>query len=152
MRLFVCAATCRGAEPLLEGTPFQFVVTPNLDTPYLGLPLDLSSGPMVVELPPGPPMGAANDLNQRWVMGLGYFNPTRIHVFTHLKPASTGSSSRTSSCTSRAAAHQVAGQLQGVHAARQGGELQHRPCGREADATHVEGPEFLSLKEYRYGR
>ena len=39
--------------PLLEGTPFQLVFTPNSDTPYSGLPLDLSNGPMVVELPPG---------------------------------------------------------------------------------------------------
>jgi hypothetical protein len=57
--------------PLLEGTPFQLVFTPNSDTPHSGLPLDLSNGPMVVELPPGPLMGAANDLNQRWVMDLG---------------------------------------------------------------------------------
>ena len=61
--------------PLLEGTPFQLVFTPNSDTPYSGLPLDLSNGPMVVELPPGPLMGAANDLNQRWVMDLGLPGP-----------------------------------------------------------------------------
>ena len=61
--------------PLLEGTPFQLVFTPNSDTPYSGLPLDLSNGPMVVELPPGPLMGAANDLNQRWVLDLGLPGP-----------------------------------------------------------------------------
>jgi hypothetical protein len=61
--------------PLLEGTPFQLVFTPNSDTPYSGLPLDLSAGPIVVELPPGPLMGAANDLNQRWVMDLGLPGP-----------------------------------------------------------------------------
>jgi len=61
--------------PLLEGTPFQLVFTPNSDTPYAGLPLDLSDGPMVVELPPGPLMGAANDLNQRWVSVLGLPGP-----------------------------------------------------------------------------
>lgn len=61
--------------PLLEGTPHQLVFTPNSDTPYAGLPLDLTAGPMVVEVPPGPIMGAANDLNQRWVMDLGLPGP-----------------------------------------------------------------------------
>ena len=56
---------------LLEGSPRQLVFTPNSDTPYAGLPLDLSKGPMVVEVPAGPIMGAANDLNQRWVSDLG---------------------------------------------------------------------------------
>jgi hypothetical protein len=36
---------------LLEGTPKQLVFTPNSDTPYSGLPLDLSEGPLVIELP-----------------------------------------------------------------------------------------------------
>jgi hypothetical protein len=61
--------------PLLEGTPRQLVFTPNSDTPYSGLPLDLAQGPMVVELPPGPLMGAANDLNQRWISDLGLPGP-----------------------------------------------------------------------------
>jgi hypothetical protein len=52
---------------LLEGMPQQLVFTPNSDTPYAGLLLDLSIGPMVIEVPPGPAMSAANDLNQRWV-------------------------------------------------------------------------------------
>ena len=39
---------------LLEGTPKQYVFTPNSDTPYSGLPLDVSEGPMVLEFPPGP--------------------------------------------------------------------------------------------------
>jgi hypothetical protein len=60
---------------LLEGTPKQLVFTPNSDTPYSGLPLDVSEGPLVIELPPGPLMGAANDLNQRWVMDLGLPGP-----------------------------------------------------------------------------
>lgn len=61
--------------PLLEGSPKQLVFTPNSDTPYSGLPLDLAAGPMVVEVPPGPIMGAANDLNQRWVLDLGLPGP-----------------------------------------------------------------------------
>ena len=68
-------AVANSVFPLLEGTPNQLVFTPNSDTPYSGLPLDLSDGPMVIELPPGPLMGAANDLNQRWVMDLGLPGP-----------------------------------------------------------------------------
>src|SRR4051794_11227024 len=41
---------------LMEGAPTQLVFTPNSDTPYAGLPLDLSIGPIVIELPPGPLM------------------------------------------------------------------------------------------------
>ena len=68
-------AVANAVFALLEGTPFQIVFTPNSDTPYSGLPLDLSDGPMVIELPPGPLMGAADDLNQRWVMDLGLPGP-----------------------------------------------------------------------------
>ncbi len=63
------------AMPLLEGTPEQLVFTPNSDTPYGALALDLSAGPMVVELPPGPFMSTANDLNQRWVIDMGLPGP-----------------------------------------------------------------------------
>lgn len=41
---------------ILQGSPHQLVFTPNSDTPYEGANIDLSSGPMVVELPPGPLM------------------------------------------------------------------------------------------------
>jgi hypothetical protein len=60
---------------LLEGTPQQLVFTPNSDTPYAGLALDLSTGPMVIDLPPGPFMATANDLNQRWVVDMGLPGP-----------------------------------------------------------------------------
>jgi hypothetical protein len=40
---------------ILDGTPHQLVFTPNSDTRYAGLTIDLSeSGPMVVDIPPGP--------------------------------------------------------------------------------------------------
>ncbi len=39
--------------PLLNGTPQQLVFTPNSDTPYSAVALDVREGPMVVELPPG---------------------------------------------------------------------------------------------------
>jgi hypothetical protein len=69
---------------LLEGTPQQRVFTPNSDTPYAGMPLDLSGGPMVMELPPGPLMSATNDLNQRWVMDSGLPGPDKGKGGKHL--------------------------------------------------------------------
>src|ERR1700761_1367795 len=60
---------------LLDGTPAQYVFTANSDTPYSGLPLDLSGGPMVLEFPPGALMSTMNDLNQRWVMDMGLPGP-----------------------------------------------------------------------------
>lgn len=77
---------------LLEGTPQQLVFTPNSDTPYAGLPLDLSAGPMVVELPPGPIMSSANDMNQRWVMDMGLPGPDKGKGGKHLylPPTFTG--------------------------------------------------------------
>jgi hypothetical protein len=70
---------------LLEGTPNQLVFTPNSDTPYAGLALDLSIGPIVVEFPPGPLMSSTNDLNQIWVLDAGLPGPDKgkggKHVF-----------------------------------------------------------------------
>jgi hypothetical protein len=46
--------------------------TLNSDTPYAGGILDLrASGPMVVELPPGPLVGLADDHHQRWITDMG---------------------------------------------------------------------------------
>src|ERR1700729_3987409 len=69
---------------LLEGTPKQYVFTPNSDTPYSGLPLDVSDGPMVLEFPPGPLMSTMNDLNQRWVMDMGLPGPDQGRGGRHL--------------------------------------------------------------------
>ena len=60
---------------IMEGSPNQFVFTPNSDTPYEGANIDLTSGPIVVELPPGPLMCVVNDLNQRYVMDMGLPGP-----------------------------------------------------------------------------
>jgi len=38
----------------LTAAPMNVVFTANSDTPYCGAVLDLSNGPFVVELPPGP--------------------------------------------------------------------------------------------------
>jgi hypothetical protein len=69
---------------LLDGTPTQYVFTANSDTPYAGLPLDLSGGPMVLEFPPGPLMSTMNDLNQRWVMDMGLPGPDQGHGGRHV--------------------------------------------------------------------
>jgi hypothetical protein len=63
--------------PILEGTPRQLVFTANSDTPYSGLTIDLSDGPVVVDVPPGVLMGTANDLNQLWVLDLGLPGPAK---------------------------------------------------------------------------
>jgi hypothetical protein len=60
---------------IMEGSPKQFVFTPNSDTPYEGANIDLSDGPMVVELPPGALMCVVNDMNQRYVMDMGLPGP-----------------------------------------------------------------------------
>ncbi|MCY1273874.1 hypothetical protein D9M69_227320 [compost metagenome] len=56
---------------LVRGNPKRLAFTANSDTPYGSLLLDLSAGPLVVELPPGPLMCVSNDLNQRWVGDFG---------------------------------------------------------------------------------
>jgi hypothetical protein len=60
---------------LMTATPQVLVFTPNSDTPYAGLAVDLSGGPMVFDLPEGPLMGAADDLNQLWVFDYGLPGP-----------------------------------------------------------------------------
>jgi len=60
---------------VLEGRPNQVLFTPNSDTPYAALPLDLRAGPITVELPAGPLLGVANDLNFRWVIDMGLPGP-----------------------------------------------------------------------------
>jgi len=60
---------------ILEGRPSGVLFTPNSDTPYAAIPLDLSNGPITVELPEGPLIGVANDLNFRWVIDMGLPGP-----------------------------------------------------------------------------
>src|ERR1700742_1439459 len=70
--------------PLLEGTPRQLVFTPNSDTPYSAVAVDLSDGPIVLELPPGPLMGTENDLNQLWVLDIDLPGPAGAAGGKHL--------------------------------------------------------------------
>ena len=58
--------------------------TPNSDTPYAGLLFDVSDGPIVLELPPGPLMGTVNDLNELWVLDCGLPGPDRGQGGKHL--------------------------------------------------------------------
>ncbi|MBV8106920.1 MAG: DUF1254 domain-containing protein [Hyphomicrobiales bacterium] len=60
---------------IVVASPKQVLFTPNSDTPYALLPLDLRAGPITVELPPGPLIGVANDWNFRWVMDMGVPGP-----------------------------------------------------------------------------
>jgi hypothetical protein len=55
--------------------PRQVGFTLNSDTPYGSATIDLSQGPMVVEVPAGPYIGLVDDHNQTWVMDLGLPGP-----------------------------------------------------------------------------
>src|SRR5215510_6602215 len=63
------------AFAVLEGRPSGVLFTPNSDLPYAAMPLDLKVGPITVELPEGPLIGVANDLNFRWVIDMGLPGP-----------------------------------------------------------------------------
>jgi hypothetical protein len=79
---------------LMTATPQVIVFTPNSDTPYAGLLVDLSDGPMVFDLPEGPLMGAADDLNQLWVFDYGLPGPDAGRGGRHLLvPPGWGASS-----------------------------------------------------------
>src|SRR5262249_6245948 len=60
---------------VLEGLPRHVLFTPNSDTPYASIPIDLTTGPVAIELPEGPLLGVANDLNCRWVLDVGLPGP-----------------------------------------------------------------------------
>lgn len=55
--------------------PRQVALTLNSDTPYGYGVLDLSEGPWVIELPPGPFIGLVDDHNQGWVLDMGLPGP-----------------------------------------------------------------------------
>src|SRR5262249_32609486 len=60
---------------VLEGRPSGVFFTPNSAPPYAAPPLDLRIAPITVELPEGPLIGVANDLNFRWVIDMGLPGP-----------------------------------------------------------------------------
>ena len=66
------AAGGNKAAMLVMAQPRHVGFTLNSDTPYAGGILDLrESGPIVVELPPGPLVGLADDHHQRWITDMG---------------------------------------------------------------------------------
>ncbi len=64
--------------------PRQVGFTLNSDTPYGAGALDLSDGPVVIELPPGPFIGLVDDHHQRWVMDMGIPGPDEGRGGKHL--------------------------------------------------------------------
>lgn len=55
--------------------PRQVGFTLNSDTPYGSGVIDVSKGPMVIEVPPGPYIGLVNDHHQGWVLDMGLPGP-----------------------------------------------------------------------------
>jgi hypothetical protein len=64
--------------------PRQVGFTLNSDTPYAAGALDLTDGPMVIELPPGAFIGLVDDHHQRWIMDMGIPGPDGGKGGTHL--------------------------------------------------------------------
>ncbi len=77
---------------LLDTQPRHVGFTLNSDTPYAPILLDLSDGPMVVELPPGPLIAFAMDVHQRWIADMGVPGPDAGKGGKHLiLPPDSGS-------------------------------------------------------------
>ncbi|MBD9597513.1 DUF1254 domain-containing protein [Ensifer sp. ENS05] len=64
--------------------PRQVGFTLNSDTPYGSGVLDLSNGPMVIELPEGAFIGLVDDHNQGWVQDMGLPGPDKGKGGKHL--------------------------------------------------------------------
>jgi hypothetical protein len=72
------------AVTIMAAGPRQVGFTTNSDTPYGAGALDLSVGPMVVEMPPGPFIGLVNDHHQGWVQDMGIPGPDEGRGGKHL--------------------------------------------------------------------
>ncbi|MFH5776195.1 DUF1254 domain-containing protein [Paracoccus sp. NGMCC 1.201697] len=72
--------------------PKQVGLTLNSDTPYGSATLDLSNGPMVIDLPPGAFIGLVDDHHQGWVQDMGLPGPDAGKGGKHLvlPPGYTG--------------------------------------------------------------
>jgi hypothetical protein len=69
---------------ILSAGPRQVAFTANSDTPYGAGALDLKDGPYVIELPPGPFIGLADDHHQGWILDMGLAGPDRGKGGKHL--------------------------------------------------------------------
>jgi hypothetical protein len=72
------------ARGIAAAGPRQIGFTLNSDTPYGSGVLDLSKGPLVIELPPGPFIGLVNDHYQGWVLDMGLPGPDAGEGGRHL--------------------------------------------------------------------
>jgi hypothetical protein len=69
---------------ITAASPRQLGFTLNADTPYGAAVLDVSKAPMVIEMPPGPYIGLANDHNQTWILDMGLPGPNAGKGGKHL--------------------------------------------------------------------
>jgi hypothetical protein len=69
---------------VLDTQPRHVGFTYNSDTPYGFLVLDLEAGPMTVEVPAGPLIIIAMDVNQRWIADMGVPGPDAGRGGKHL--------------------------------------------------------------------
>jgi hypothetical protein len=69
---------------ILSAGPRQIAFTANSDTPYGAGCLDVSAGPFVIEMPPGPFIGLANDHHQGWILDMGLPGPAGAKGGKHL--------------------------------------------------------------------
>jgi hypothetical protein len=73
------------AAMLMACGPRHVMFTGNSDTPYMGGVADLrQTGPLVVELPPGPYLGIVNDHHYRWIADVGIPGPDAGNGGKHL--------------------------------------------------------------------
>jgi hypothetical protein len=64
--------------------PKQVAFTPNSDTPYGAGAINLTEGPWVIEIPPGPFIGLVDDHHQGWVLDMGLPGPAGPKGGKHL--------------------------------------------------------------------
>ena len=69
---------------VLDTRPEHVNLTQSSDTVYGPMLLDLRIGPIIIELPPGPLMGVAMDIYQRWVADIGLTGPENGNGGEHL--------------------------------------------------------------------
>ena len=68
----------------MDTQPRHVGYTLNSDTPYAAMLLDLHAGPMVIEVPAGPLVGAVLDIHQRWILDMGLAGPDAGRGGAHL--------------------------------------------------------------------
>ncbi|WP_413558620.1 DUF1254 domain-containing protein [Bdellovibrio sp. HCB209] len=69
---------------IIAAQPHHVGLTLNSDTPYGGANMDLSAGPVVVDVPPGSFVGLVNDHNQKWILDFGLPGPNKGKGGKHL--------------------------------------------------------------------